>query len=113
MPAKPYMMLYPAHYLADTMHLDCEQHGAYMLMLMAAWQTKDGSLPLDMRHLAKICRVSTRKFTQIIWPEIQDYWPSLPVHNPVDNLGVTCGQRIYNARLRAELVKIGRDKKTR
>ncbi len=63
MAALPYMQLYVADYLADTMHLTTEEHGAYLLLIFNYWQT---GKPLPKRRLHRIARVSADQ-----WPEIE------------------------------------------
>jgi uncharacterized protein YdaU (DUF1376 family) len=58
---KPYMPFYISDYMADTSHLSGEDHGYYLLMIMAYWQSEK-PLPNDARQLSQICKTSIHKF---------------------------------------------------
>ncbi len=60
-------------YLADTTHLTTEEHGAYLLLMMAAWRQEDCSLPVDDRKLARITGLSLRKWGAIK-ETILEFW---------------------------------------
>jgi uncharacterized protein YdaU (DUF1376 family) len=60
----PSMPLWVDSYLGDTSHLSAEEHGVYLLLLMAMWK-RSGSVPDDDRDNARICHVSTRKWMRI------------------------------------------------
>lgn len=62
MAALPYMQLYIADYLADTMHLSTEEHGAYLLLMFNYWQT---GRAIPKNRLAKIARVSSERWGDV------------------------------------------------
>ena len=51
-----WMPLYIGDYLAATAHLDAQESGAYLHLLMHSW--KNGSLPSEPEALRRICRIS-------------------------------------------------------
>lgn len=57
MAALPYIQLYVSDYLADTMHLSTEEHGAYLLLIMNYWQT---GKPIPKNRLARISGLNDR-----------------------------------------------------
>jgi len=62
MAALPYMQFYVADYLADTMHLTTEEHGAYLLLIFNYWQT---GKPLPKARLARIARMTNERWTPV------------------------------------------------
>ena len=59
------MPLWTDAYLADTTHLTTTEHGAYLLLLMTMWRTRDKSLPNDDRQLAKYARLTPAQWRRI------------------------------------------------
>lgn len=62
MAALPYIQLYVADYLADTMHLTTEEHGAYLLLIFNYWQT---GKPIPKPRLARIARLSNDRWISV------------------------------------------------
>ncbi|WP_246707452.1 DUF1376 domain-containing protein [Mesorhizobium sp. NZP2077] len=58
------MQLYVSDFVGDTLQLSTEQIGAYMLMLMAMWNA-GGRLPDDDAKLARVARLSLKKWRAI------------------------------------------------
>ena len=64
MSERPFMQLYVSDFVGDTLQLSTEQIGAYMLLLMAMWNA-GGSLPDDDAKLARVARLSAKKWRAI------------------------------------------------
>lgn len=60
--ARPWMPLYIADYRADTGHLTAAEHGAYLLLLIAIWQSPGCSIPADDRSFAKYARLTPKRW---------------------------------------------------
>lgn len=58
------MPLYVGDYLKDTMHLSTEEHGAYMLLLMASW-TRGGRFPDDDVVIARLAASDLRAWRRM------------------------------------------------
>ncbi|WP_105468558.1 YdaU family protein [Escherichia coli] len=70
MAALPYMQLYIADYLADTMHLSAEEHGAYLLLMFNYWQT---GKPIPKNRLAKIARLANERWADVE-PSLREFF---------------------------------------
>lgn len=64
--AKAWMPFYIADYLADTGHLDHEEHGVYVLAIFHYWQTEK-PLPDNVKQLLSICRCFDKAKFEQIW----------------------------------------------
>ncbi|MDO9344855.1 MAG: DUF1376 domain-containing protein [Pseudomonas sp.] len=108
MAALPYMQLYVADYLADTMHLTTEEHGAYLLLIFNYWQT---GKPIPMSRLARITRLSNERWTDVerslgeFFNERGNEWFHDRIERDLEAVRATQEQRIAAGRASAEARK--------
>ena len=60
--------------LGDTLHLHAEEFGAYCLLLFATWRNNGQALAEDDRKLARICRVTTRRWSERLKPVLREFF---------------------------------------
>jgi len=63
---------YIGDYLRDTMHLRAEEHGVYLLLLLAAWG-REGKLPNDEEFLFSVARCSRKKW-KMVFPKVSQFF---------------------------------------
>jgi uncharacterized protein YdaU (DUF1376 family) len=61
----PIMPLATDAYVADTMHLTTEEHGAYLLLLIATWRNNGAPLPDDDKRLGRIARATPARWKRL------------------------------------------------
>jgi uncharacterized protein YdaU (DUF1376 family) len=64
MSAAPFLPLYTGDYMRDAGHLNVLEHGAYLLLLMAAWND-GGRLPNDDAKLMRLARCNKRQWETV------------------------------------------------
>lgn len=108
MAALPYMQLYVADYLADTMHLTTEEHGAYLLLIFNYWQT---GKPIPVSRLARITRLSNERWTDVerslgeFFNERDNEWFHDRIERDLEAVRATQEQRIAAGKASAEARK--------
>lgn len=108
MAALPYMQLYVADYLADTMHLTTEEHGAYLLLIFNYWQT---GKPIPVSRLARITRLSNERWTDVerslgeFFNERDNEWIHFRIERDLEAVRATQEQRIAAGKASAEARK--------
>lgn len=88
--SSPFIQFYVGDYLRKTRGLTTEQHGAYLLLLMTAWNA-GGRLPNDPRKLARFAGCTPSRWTKI-GPDVLAFFD-------------VEGDEIVNSRLVLELEK--------
>ena len=58
----PSLPLFTDAFIADTIHLNAAQTGAYLMLLMCAWRSKDCTIPNDDKILARFSRMSPKEW---------------------------------------------------
>ena len=58
----PFMPLATDAYLADTTHLTTEEHGAYLLILLATWRNNGEPLPDDDIRISRVIRCTPKRW---------------------------------------------------
>jgi len=96
MAALPYIQLYAADYLADTVHLSTDEHGAYFLLILNYWQT---GKPIPKNRLQSITKLSNERWTDVE-QSLKEYF----------NDDGKCWQ---HDRLDADLIGVGNSQKQR
>ena len=67
-----WMPFFIGDYIADTLHLTTEQHGAYCLLIMAYWRNK-GPLSENSERLASTCKLSGETWEKTM-PVIKEFF---------------------------------------
>lgn len=80
-----FMPLFVADYLADTTDLTAEEHGAYLLLLMASWRN-GGQLENDPQRLARTAKVAPKR-----WPAV---WEAIARFFDVDSETISQGRLV-------------------
>ena len=70
----PSMPLYTDALLGDTLHLSAEEFGGYCLLLFATWRNNGRALPDSDTKLARICRVSERRWVERLRPVLAEFF---------------------------------------
>lgn len=98
MSERPFMQLYVSDFVGDTLMLSAEHVGAYMLLLIALWNA-DGTLPNDERKLARVARLSLKKWRSVA-SDLMPFFDVTP-------------ETITHGRLQKELQKSARQSQSR
>jgi uncharacterized protein YdaU (DUF1376 family) len=66
---RPWFKMFPSDFLTGTADLSCEEVGAYILLLLHAWE-RDGRLPREKPRLARLFHLDDETFSEV-WKAIE------------------------------------------
>ncbi|HBY69895.1 MAG TPA: hypothetical protein DEG69_20410 [Flavobacteriaceae bacterium] len=85
----PHLPLWTDAYIADTIHLNYEEHGLYLMLLMTVWRSPECRIPNDIKWIKRRLRATDE--------QIEKY-----VKNILDEFFETTGNYITQKRLKEE-----------
>lgn len=90
--------------VAHTTELTPETFGAYLLLMMAQWRNNGRPLPDKDQKLARICRLTPRRWKQVVRPAIENYfhiyngtWSQKRVVKDFENVAIKIRKNRENA----------------
>lgn len=109
----PYMPLAVDAYLADTTHLTLEEHGAYLLLLMAMWR-RNGAIPDDDKMTARMLGLMPRSWLRLkarLMPLLSVYGgtgnaPAIQNDGTGNAPAINCTRWLTQKRLQLEINRI-------
>ena len=69
-----WMKFWTGNYISDTRHLTLAEHGAYLLLLIEAWDTPSCSLPADPAWISRRLGITAEEFERFVRPVIVEFW---------------------------------------
>jgi uncharacterized protein YdaU (DUF1376 family) len=108
MAALPYIQLYVADYLADTMHLTTEEHGAYLLLIFNYWQT---GKKIPKARLQRIARLSNDRWNSVepslaeFFNDDGEFWSHERIERDLESVRLSQCQRSAAGKASAEARK--------
>lgn len=70
----PSMPVFTDALIGDTTHLSIEEFGAYCMILMVTWRNNGAPLPDDDSRMARICRVSVKRWSERLRPVLSGFF---------------------------------------
>lgn len=70
----PSMPVFTDALIGDTTHLSMEEFGAYCMILFVTWRNNAQPLPDDAKRMARICRVSEKRWTEKLRPLLVEFF---------------------------------------